>query len=89
MPCKADYSRNEDEAVLASGNVSVHVSLKDWEYSFWADGKRLTTCGFRNLGYVHWDREPSTMLPGGDYMYEHRYMPYMVNELSLAPGENV
>lgn len=88
-PCQSSFFKNEEEAVLTVGKVSVHVSLKNWEYSFRADGKVLTTCGFRNLGYVRWDKKPSTMLPEANYMCEHEYAPYMVNELSLAPGENV
>ena len=28
------------------------------------------------------------MLPFENYMCEHEYEPYMVNELSLSPGEN-
>ena len=88
-PCETEFYQNEEEAVLTSGKVSVHVNLKNWEYSFCADGKVLTTCGFRNLGYVRWDRKPSSMLPQTNYMCEHEYTPYMVNELSLAPGENV
>lgn len=87
--CESSFFKNEEEAVLTAGKVSVHVSLKGWEYSFRADGKVLTTCGFRNLGYVRWDKKPSTMLPEANYMCEHEYAPYMVNELSLAPGENV
>lgn len=88
-PCAASFYRNEEEAVLTAGRVSVHVSLKDWEYRFCAGGRVLTSCGFRNLGYIRWDRKPSGMLPGSGYMREHEYAPYMVNELSLAPGENV
>lgn len=88
-PCAAAFYKNEEEAVLAAGRVSVHVSLKDWEYRFCAGGRVLTSCGFRNLGYIRWDRKPSGMLPGSSYMRELEYAPYMVNELSLAPGENV
>ncbi len=84
-----EFYRDENEAVLTVGILSVHVSLKNWEYSFRAEGKVLTTCGFRNLGYIRWNKEPSTMLPHTNYMCEHEYIPYMVNELSLAPGENV
>ena len=88
-PCETEFYQDENEAVLTAGKVSVHVSLKGWEYKFCADGKVLTTCGFRNLGYIRWDKKPSSMLPQTNYMCEHEYTPYMVNELSLAPGENV
>ena len=79
----------QDEAVLDAGRVSVHVDRKNWGYSFWADGKLLTSSGFHNLGYVRWDRSVSSMLPQDNYMKEHEYTPYMTQDLLLAPGENV
>lgn len=87
--CQSTFAVNEEEAVLTAGKVSVHVNRKNWEYSFWAEGRLLTACGFRNLGYIRWDKRVSSMLPQSNYMYEHEYEPYMVNELSLSPGENV
>lgn len=88
-PCEVSFSKNEREAVLRAGQVSVHVNLENWEYSFRAGGRVLTSCGFRNLGYIRRDRKASSMLPFENYMCEHEYEPYMVNELSLSPGENV
>lgn len=88
-PVATTFSMNEEEAVLTAGKVSVHVSRSNWEYSFWADGEKLTGCGFKNLGYMRQDRQPASMLYGKRYMVEHEYDPYMVTELSLAPGENV
>lgn len=88
-PCAAAFTKNEREAVLSVGEVSVHVNLENWEYSFQAAGRVLTSCGLRNLGYIRWNRKASSMLPYENYMCEHEYEPYMVNELSLSPGENV
>ena len=73
--------------------VSAYLEDKDENcvrsvYSFEADGKVLTSCGFRNLGYMRWDRQPSTMLPEDNYLTE-RHEPYMVTELSLGVGECV
>ena len=87
--CDAVVTITENEAVLDAGRVSVHVDRKNWGYSFWADGKLLTSSGFRNLGYVRWDRSVSSMLPQDNYMKEHAYTPYMTQDLLLAPGENV
>ena len=78
----------DDEAFLDAGAVQVRVDRKNFRYSFEADGKVLTTCGFRNLGYMRWDRQPSTMLPEANYLTE-RHEPYMVTELSLGVGECV
>ena len=87
--CGAVVTITENEAVLDAGRVSVHVDRKNWGYSFWADGKLLTSSGFHNLGYVRWDKRVSSMLPQDNYMKEHEYTPYMTQDLLLAPGENV
>ena len=78
----------DDEAFLDAGAVQVRVDRKNFRYSFEADGKVLTSCGFRNLGYMRWDRQPSTMFPEANYLTE-RHEPYMVTELSLGVGECV
>ncbi len=84
----AEVVITEDEAVLDTGVLKVRVNRKNFAYSFEADGKVLTTCGFRNLGYIRWDKQPSTMLPADNYLTED-HKPYMVNELSLGVGECV
>jgi alpha-D-xyloside xylohydrolase len=79
----------EDEATLESGPVTVRVDRKSGQYRFEAGGKTLTSCDFRNLGYIRQNYKPSTMLPEPkDYLADH-YDPYMVNELSLKAGERV
>lgn len=78
----------DEEAVMQAGKVTVRVNRKEWGYSFEADGRVLTRCGFHNLGYARWDRKPSTMFPEASYLSETG-KPYMVNELSLQVGENV
>ncbi|MDO4298715.1 MAG: alpha-xylosidase [Lachnospiraceae bacterium] len=84
----ADVTITDEEAVLDAGAVKVRVSRKQFSYSFEADGRVLTSCNFRNLGYMRWDRKPSTMLPAENYLTE-QYQPYMMNELSLSVGECV
>ena len=79
---------DEDEAVLDTGKVQVRVQRENFAYTFEADGKVLTGSGFRNLGYMRWNRKESTMLPANNYMCEE-YEPYMVSELSLQVGECV
>ncbi len=79
---------SEEEAVLDTGLLKVRVSRKPFGYSFEADGKVLTSCGFRNLGLMRWNRQPSTMFCAQNYLTED-YEPYMMNELSLSVGECV
>lgn len=78
----------EDEAVMVSGAVTVRFDRKEGTYCFEADGKVITGCGFRNLGYIRYDKQPSTMFPQENYLSE-RHTPYMVTELSLKAGERV
>ena len=87
-PAEVTVRINDDEAVMTAGQLSVRVDRKVWGYQFEAGGQVLTTCGFRNLGYSRLDKKPSSMLPGADYLTE-TCTPYLVNELSLAPGEQV
>ncbi len=79
---------NDDEAVMTAGRMSVRVNRKEFEIIFEANGERLTGIGFRNLGYMQYDRAVSSKFPGKDYMSAN-YDPYMVTELSLSPGECV
>lgn len=79
---------SDDEAVMTTGDVSVVVDRKDFSYSFVVNKEVITKCGFRNLSYIFMDREISTMLPQDNYMRQQG-KNYMVNELSLQPGECV
>jgi alpha-D-xyloside xylohydrolase len=87
-PQKVEVEIGDDEAVMTSGAVKVRINRNLWGYQFEAEGKVLTTCGFRNLGYMRWDRKYSTMAPGDRYLTEDS-ANYMVTELSLRPGEQV
>lgn len=75
----------ENETVLTSGRFRVHVDKKEWNLSFEADGRHLTSCGYHGLGYAQYDREPATMFPEQEYM-KAEYRPYMTASLSLNPG---
>ncbi len=80
---------SDDEAVMTTGDISVVVDRKDFSYSFVTNkGAVITKCGFRNLSYILMDREMSTMLPQDNYMRQQG-RNYMMNELSLQPGECV
>ncbi len=78
----------EEEAVLDTGLLKVRVNRREFGYFFEADGKILTSCGFRNLGLMRWNKQPGTMLCAQNYLTEE-YEPYMMNELSLSVGECV
>ena len=79
---------NEKEAVMTAGNVAVRVNREDFKVTFEAEGKVLTSIGFRNLGYMQYDRKTLTKFPEDNYMAAD-YKPYMMTELSLDAGECV
>ena len=79
---------NDKEAVMTSGRMSVRVDREEFKITYEADGKVLTGLGFRNLGYMQYDRTPLSKFPGQKYMHAD-YTPYMVTELALSPGECV
>lgn len=85
-PVSVDIS--EEEAVMTAGDITVRVNRKQWGYSFEADGKVLTTSGFRNTGYMRWNKRPSSMFSGKNYFREN-HEPYILTELSLKAGETV
>ncbi len=87
-PQPVQVSITDKEAVMTSGDVTVRINREEWQYRFEAKGKVLTTCGFRNLGYMQWDKQPVTRFPEENYL-KADYKPYMVTELSLHPGECV
>lgn len=87
-PQEVEVEIREGEAVMRAGELTVRVDRKLWGYRFEAGGEVLTSCGFRNLGYMRWNKAASSMLPGGTYLTEDCER-YMVNELSLRPGEQV
>ena len=86
-PQKVKIVESADAIAMETGSLCVRVDKKEFGYSFEKDGAVITRCGFRNLGYMEWDRQPSTMLPGDHYLDETRMKPYIVNELSLEAGE--
>lgn len=83
-----DVEITDEKAIMTAGRMQVCVDRKDFKIEYKADGKVLTTCGFRNIGYMQYDRSNSTKFPESNYMYSD-YTPYMNTELSLAPGECV
>ncbi len=86
--CDVTVRMTEQEAVMETGKVTVRVDRKNWLYRFEAGGKLLTSCGFRNLGYMRVGKRPSTMFARDNYLAED-FKPYMMTELSLVPGECV
>lgn len=81
-------SIGDEEAVMDTGKVLVRIRRTPFSYQFEADGKVITSCGFKNLTYARWDRQPSTMFPEENYLSD-RCQPYMKTELSLQVGECV
>lgn len=87
-PDPVDIQVTPEEAVMTAGDITVRVDRVHWGYQFEAEGKILTSSGFRNLSYMRVDKKPTSLSAGADY-FRQDYTPYMVSELSLKPGECV
>jgi len=87
-PRPVEITITEAEALMEVDDLKIRVDCENWKYQFEAEGEVLSSCGFRNLGYMRYDKEVSSMLPGNNYL-KADYDPYMLTELSLAPGECV
>lgn len=87
-PDDTEVEIKEDEAVMKAGDITVRINRKKWEYSFEVCGRVLTSSGFRNTGYMRWNKRPSSMLQGSEYLKDN-YEPYVMTELSLKAGETV
>ncbi|PHV69917.1 alpha-xylosidase [Sporanaerobium hydrogeniformans] len=79
---------NEAFALMTCGELAVRIDRKSGSYRFETNGKIITSCDFRNQGYIRYDKQPSTMRPAANYLSD-LYTPYMVTELSLKAGERV
>lgn len=79
---------DQDEAVMTAGDITVRVDRRTCACRYEADGKLLTSSGFRNMGYLRVNKMPSSYAPGRDY-FERRWEPYMLTELSLKPSESI
>ena len=88
QPCEVKVTITEKEAVMETAKVTVRVDRENWGYRFEAGGKVITSCGFRNLGYMRVNKKPATMFARENYLAED-FTPYMMTELSLEPGECV
>lgn len=86
--CDVSVTITDKEAVMETEEVTVRVNRENWEYRFEAGGKIITSCGFRNLGYMRMNKKPATMFARENYLAED-FEPYMMTELSLSPGECV
>lgn len=82
-------NESENEYRMSFDELTIVVTKYPFSYRFESQGKIITECGFRNLGYMRWNRQPSTMLPQANYLDETRCEPYMLTELSVGPEESI
>ena len=78
----------DEEATMTVDDITLRINRSNAEFVFEADGKILTGCGFRNLGYIRDNKQPASMRYGSRYLRED-WDPYMVNELTIKPGETI
>ncbi len=85
-PDPVEVSIDDEKAVMKAGDITVTVDRKTCSYRFEADGKLLTSAGFRNTGYLRVNKKPMTFAAGDGY-FERTWDPYMLTELSIKPTE--
>ena len=76
-PQETEVEITDAEAVMKAGRMTVRVDLKDFKITYEADGKVLTGIGFRNLGYMQYDRECLTKIPTGKLYGSKIYAVYV------------
>ncbi|MFM9277392.1 alpha-xylosidase [Paenibacillus jiagnxiensis] len=87
LPTEVQISEQEEEVVLQSGKLSVHVGRgKGWNVGFYYDGKRMTGSGYRGPGYIKDPAEKAYFreqleLGVGEYVYGlgERFTPFVKN----------
>ncbi|MCR5776394.1 MAG: alpha-xylosidase [Lachnospiraceae bacterium] len=87
-PEEVEVTISDDTAIMKAGDITVTVIRDSFQILFEADGKLLTSCGFRNFGYMRVNKRPSKLRMDAHY-FEQNYEPYMLSELSLAPTETI
>lgn len=85
-PAKVEI--NENEAVMTVGDITVRVDRETCAVRYEADGKLLTSSGFRSMAYLRMDKKPLSFQAGPDY-FQQKYDPYMLAELMIKPRECV
>jgi len=89
-PEETEVEIDDEKAVMSVGTdgLKVVVDRNTCDFHFEANGRLLTGSGFRNFGYMRWDKHPKTMFMQDNYMVDD-YKPYMLQELSIKPGEYI
>lgn len=88
VPSDVKTEINDKEAIMVVDDITLRIDRDTAAFTFEANGKVLTGCGFRNLGYIRANKQPATMRAEANYMID-MWDPYMVNELTLKPGETI
>ena len=82
-------TETEDAYVMAFDDLTVRVKKDSADYTFESNGRVITGSGFRNTGYVLWDRPHASMRPDDRYLREKDGKNYVVSELQLDVDESV
>ncbi len=85
-PDPVEVRIDDKEAVMTAGDITVRVDRKTCACRFEAEGRLLTSSGFRNTGYLRVGKQPMSLEAGPDY-FRRSWEPFMLTELSLKPTE--
>ncbi len=80
---KIDTWENDDEIVVRSGSAELHIEKTNWRMTYYGNGQKKTSSGWRDLAYMKTDWK------GGAYVKSDDKDAYMRQQLTLGVGELV
>ena len=80
---KGEVEETEDEVIVKSGSLALHINKKNWSMEYIRDGKLLTKSSGRDLAYMR------TQWTGFAYDMDPEGKAYMRQQLDLSVNEHV
>ena len=80
---KGEVEETEDEVIVKSGSLALHINKKNWSMEYTRDGKLLTKSSGRDLAYMR------TQWTGFAYDMDPEGKAYMRQQLDLSVNEHV
>ncbi len=78
---KIDAWENDDELVVRSGSAELHIEKANWRMTYYGNGQKKTSSGWRDLAYMKTDWK------GAAYVKSDDKDAYMRQQLTLGVGE--
>ena len=80
---KIDAWENDNEIAVRSGSAELHIEKTNWRMTYYGNGQKKTSSGWRDLAYMKTDWKGAAYVKSGDKD------AYMRQQLTLGVGELV